>query len=577
MGHDHDHGHSHSNSGHSHEHDSHGHSYQNAHDDNNHSHGHSHAHGANEDAGHNHGHSHIDGDGQGKKKRTASDEEHDDNQRRLKHAMIFVSVFMVIEVIGGVMAHSIAIMTDAAHLLTDISSFVMAIIAAKLARTPATKHLSYGLVRAEVLSALASTLLIWLLTGALVWEAIGRICDWFLGTAEPVDGKLMTGVAVMGLAVNVVLLAILGFGHGHGEGEGEEEGGDHGHSHEHGHGHSHFAAAAAAPKKLESLHPKVSDLVQYLYSEATNQLTSQVNCEITANGIETPLGILSIEQVEQGEDVLGQLHEELKKKKPRGAVLQQLSGNFYTAIPHNIGRSRTDISSAVIRDLGELAAKQELCQLMRDMLQVNSRGENVLFYTDRTAEQYEALGCSIDYVPPNSKEFKDMVKEMVESQKRSHGTIRTDAQKITGLYKVRREEEEQRFTKTIDNQVHLYHGSRPSNFVGLLSRGILLPKVVVSMGINRTDGGWLGDGIYFGNADTAFGYAHIGRRQTRLMLINKVALGKMQDYSKITYGIKQPKTGFNSCHGVAGTQFYDDEYVVYDERQQKIQYLVETR
>eukprot|EP00639_Heterosigma_akashiwo_P013321 CAMPEP_0206370684 /NCGR_PEP_ID=MMETSP0294-20121207/6041_1 /ASSEMBLY_ACC=CAM_ASM_000327 /TAXON_ID=39354 /ORGANISM="Heterosigma akashiwo, Strain CCMP2393" /LENGTH=355 /DNA_ID=CAMNT_0053817681 /DNA_START=382 /DNA_END=1450 /DNA_ORIENTATION=+ len=150
-------------------------------------------------------------------------------------------------------------MTDAAHLLTDISSFVMAIIAAKLARTPATKHLSYGLVRAEVLSALASTLLIWLLTGALVWEAIGRICDWFLGTAEPVDGKLMTGVAVMGLAVNIVLLAILGFGHGHGHGEGEGGGGgDHGHSHEHGHGHSHFAAAAAAPKKKKKPSAKVA-------------------------------------------------------------------------------------------------------------------------------------------------------------------------------------------------------------------------------------------------------------------------------------------------------------------------------
>jgi len=62
-----------------------------------------------------------------------------------------------------------------------------------------------------------------------------------------------------------------------------------------------------------------------------------------------------------------------------------------------------------------------------------------------------------------------------------------------------------------------------------------------------------------------------------MILINKVALGKMLDYDKITYGIKQPKAGYDSCHGVAGTQFYDDEYVVYDEGQQKIQYLIETK
>ena len=85
-------------------------------------------------------------------------------------------------------------------------------------------------------------------------------------------------------------------------------------------------------------------------------------------------------------------------------------------------------------------------------------------------------------------------------------------------------------------------------------------QVVVKMGVKRTDPGWLGSGIYFGEADTAAGYAgqsHV--TNTAFMLGVKVALGNMKDYNKITYGLAQPPKGFQSCHGQKGTQFYDDE------------------
>jgi poly [ADP-ribose] polymerase len=54
-----------------------------------------------------------------------------------------------------------------------------------------------------------------------------------------------------------------------------------------------------------------------------------------------------------------------------------------------------------------------------------------------------------------------------------------------------------------------------------------------------------------------------------------VALGKIKEYSKITYGLSSPPAGFNSCHGVRGTQFSDDEFVIYNHNQQKLDYLVE--
>mmetsp|Transcript_30972 Transcript_30972/g.40892 ORF Transcript_30972/g.40892 Transcript_30972/m.40892 type:complete len:895 (-) Transcript_30972:265-2949(-) len=330
-------------------------------------------------------------------------------------------------------------------------------------------------------------------------------------------------------------------------------------------------------KKSLNLSPQVRDLIEYIYSEAKETLTSSVDVEITANGIETPLGILSLEQVSQGEDILSEIAKEVKKKKKNKKKLLDLSGEFYTAIPHRIGRSRTEIADAVISNLAEVAEKQDLCQLMRDMLQVNAEGTNVLYDKDATDEQYAALKCNIEALARSSKEFKDLVKHIEASQRRSHGDVFIKDNTIRNIFKVRRPEEEARFTTKIkDNQQLLFHGSRLCNFVGLLSRGILLPKIVVSMGGTRTDGGWLGDGIYFGDADTSCNYAMEGQKGTKLMLMNLVALGKMCDYDTITYGLTSPPPGYDSCHGVKGTEFDDDEYVVYTEEQQKIQYLVET-
>ena len=90
-----------------------------------------------------------------------------------------------------------------------------------------------------------------------------------------------------------------------------------------------------------------------------------------------------------------------------------------------------------------------------------------------------------------------------------------------------------------------------------------------------------GHGIYFGDAAcTSSFYTTPGKKKTRLIAIARVALGKMMDYTKITYGLSTPPPGYDSCHGVRAktlrpSQFADDEYVVYDTRQQRVEYVVE--
>ena len=330
---------------------------------------------------------------------------------------------------------------------------------------------------------------------------------------------------------------------------------------------------ATPPPNPSALSPAIQSLVSYIYAEATSALTSTVAAKITAEGIETPLGVLTIGQIERGESILQTLYAEFQKKKPRRSEMERLSGEFYTAIPHRIGRTRAAVEEAVIDSLSDFEQKQETLQLMKDMLAVS--GDSAVLYDAKIDAQYEALRCHIGAVDPASSTYRELEAYVLRSQ------VKSKKIKVTNIYTLMRDEEWGAYDGSVGNERLLYHGSRIKNWVGLLSRGILLPKIVVSLGVNRTDAGWLGNGIYFGDAAcTSAFYTTPGRKGTRLMAVARVALGKPAKYTKITYGLKGPPDGFDSCHGVrnapgAPSQFEDDEYVIYQGNRQRMEALVE--
>lgn len=312
--------------------------------------------------------------------------------------------------------------------------------------------------------------------------------------------------------------------------------------------------------------PAIQEIVAYLYEEATNALTSTVNASITANGIETPLGVLTIGQIDKGQAVLDELVKEFGKKKPDSKQLATLSGQFYTVIPHRFGRTKANALQAVLDTAEKLNDKQETLQLMRDMLNVNGTA-NVLV-NPQIEQKYKALKCEIEPVSPATfKEMKDYVENSVVDKWCKY--------RVKNIWRIQRNDECQAF-KSAGNDKFLFHGSSVKNWVGILSRGLLMPKIVVSLGVRRTDAGWLGNGIYFGDAVcTSCAYAATGKRRTSFMAIATVSLGKVKQYRKITYGLNKPPDGFDSCHGVRGSEFDDDEFVIYDTKQQKLQYLCE--
>ncbi|XP_058763081.1 metal tolerance protein 1-like isoform X1 [Vicia villosa] len=156
------------------------------------------------------------------------------SMRKLLTAVILCVIFMTVELVGGIKANSLAILTDAAHLLSDVAAFAISLFSLWAAGWEATPRQSYGFYRIEILGALVSIQLIWLLAGIIVYEAIDRL----ITGSKNVDGFIMFLVAAFGLVVNIIMAVLLGHdhGHGHGHGHGHDHGHDHGHSH---HGHSH--------------------------------------------------------------------------------------------------------------------------------------------------------------------------------------------------------------------------------------------------------------------------------------------------------------------------------------------------
>ncbi|CAF2160077.1 unnamed protein product [Rotaria magnacalcarata] len=149
-------------------------------------------------------------------------------RNRLILVLIICIIFMIIEIVGGIVSNSTAVITDAAHMAIDVASFFISLTAMFLARKRPTKRLSFGYIRAEVLGALLSVLAIWLVTGVLVYMAIERCINQNF-EVKPLE---MIIVASCGVIFNIVMFFVL-----HADVCGTSL--PHGHSHGHNHGHSH--------------------------------------------------------------------------------------------------------------------------------------------------------------------------------------------------------------------------------------------------------------------------------------------------------------------------------------------------
>jgi cobalt-zinc-cadmium efflux system protein len=130
------------------------------------------------------------------------------DSRALKRALALIATFMAGEIVAGVLASSLALLSDAAHMLTDAGALALSLAAARLASRPAGGAMTYGMGRAEILSAQANGVTLLILALVIVYDAIRRL------TSPPaVGGWTVVGVALAGVAVNLLAARILSAEH----------------------------------------------------------------------------------------------------------------------------------------------------------------------------------------------------------------------------------------------------------------------------------------------------------------------------------------------------------------------------
>lgn len=323
-------------------------------------------------------------------------------------------------------------------------------------------------------------------------------------------------------------------------------------------------------EKIKDIDSNVNDFIDYIWQEAIGDLESLFGFE--HHDPRFNCSIFSIEKLNKAESVLMKQREELSNPSNNP---DDYSNEFYKILPIKQKKS--------ILNKRNLYERYELVQLLRDMLSVNE-ATNWNFKAS-VHSKYKSIGAFIQHLRSDTSEYSNLKNFITSSYHASDDGNPNKPIKIINIYEVLRPDESLAFKDEIKNQRKLFHGSKVNNFVGILSRGLLPPKFVVDeLGGARSDVGLLGSGIYFSESlNTSLKYAHLSQKKnTRLVVICDVALGNCKDYYDFDTSLTMPPEGFDSTHGIKKSyenkiysKFEDSEYVVYDQRQQRIRYIVE--
>ena len=318
--------------------------------------------------------------------------------------------------------------------------------------------------------------------------------------------------------------------------------------------------------------------------------------EIGYDSSKMPLGKLAKESLEKGYLILKNIEKELQNKSPSKTTLTQLSSDFYTYIPHDFGFQK--MYHFIIDSLEKVKSKIDMIETLKDMKVAtkiinetieDSQSKIILNY-------YQQLHCRINHIPKTDKIYSLLEKYLsVKINNKSDYSYYNTSLKLLEAYELKREGEEERYLKNLSNKKLLWHGTRISNYVGILSQGLrIAPPEAPSSGY------LFGKGLYFADmssksCDYCYPVNNIG-----LILLCEVALGNIEkrfstDYSLpntmnkgnnsiLGVGKIYPSDGifvennlFIPCEKVSVNNEYAvsfDEFIVYDVRQVKLRYLL---
>uniref|UniRef100_A0A668AM42 Poly [ADP-ribose] polymerase n=1 Tax=Myripristis murdjan TaxID=586833 RepID=A0A668AM42_9TELE len=254
-----------------------------------------------------------------------------------------------------------------------------------------------------------------------------------------------------------------------------------------------------------------------------------------------PLGKLSKRQIQSAYALLSEVQQAVAECVPEAQILD-LSNRFYTLIPHDFGMKKPPLLS----NLDYIQAKVQMLDNLLDIEVAYSllRGGAEDNENDPIDINYEKLKTKIEVVDKSTEEADTILQYVKNTHAATHNTYTLEVQEI---FKIVREGEYQRYRpfKDMHNRQLLWHGSRTTNYAGILSQGLRIapPEAPVT-------GYMFGKGVYFADmVSKSANYCHTSQSDpVGLILLGEVALGNMHELKKASHITKLPK-GKHSVKG----------------------------
>lgn len=291
------------------------------------------------------------------------------------------------------------------------------------------------------------------------------------------------------------------------------------------------------------LEPRVAKFIALICNVSMMQ---QQMMEIGYNAEKLPLGKLSKSTILKGYDVLKRIADVIGQSDRK--KLEQLSGEFYTVIPHDFGFKK--MRDFVIDTPQKLKFKLEMVEALSEIeLATKLLKNDIQMQEDPLCSHYQRLGCELMPLEVDSEEFSMIARYMKNTHAKTHSNYAVD---IVQIFRVSREGETERFRKfsNTKNRMLLWHGSRLTNWTGILSQGLrIAPPEAPATGY------MFGKGVYFADMfSKSANYCYSSHAATAgVLLLCEVALGDMAELLTANYNADKLPEGKLSTKGVGAT------------------------
>ncbi|KAJ8749589.1 hypothetical protein K2173_026238 [Erythroxylum novogranatense] len=299
---------------------------------------------------------------------------------------------------------------------------------------------------------------------------------------------------------------------------------------------------AIQPRETK-LEPRVARFISLICNVS---MMKQQMMEIGYNANKLPLGKLSKSTISKGYEALKKISEVIGTANR--VKLEQLSGEFYTVIPHDFGFKK--MREFVIDTPQKLKSKLEMVEALGE-IEVATRllADEPGLQDDPLYSHYSRLHCELSPVELDSEEFCLIARYLQNTHAKTHSQYTVD---IVQVFKVSKEGENERFRKFSDtrNRMLLWHGSRLTNWTGILSQGLRIapPEAPVT-------GYMFGKGVYFADMfSKSANYCYASNAAPAgVLLLCEVALGAMAELLHAKYDADRLPDGKQSTKGVGET------------------------